>query len=283
MRGAFGRHGKALGLGFAHHLHAACRGDVLDVQRCARKAAERYIALDLQLLAFRGPTEHAQTRAAGALVDHAVADQALVLAMRHDDATELTRVVHHAAHHARVLDAAPVVGEGHGPVPGHIAHLGEGLALKPPGARAHHVDAALPYLLGHALHIFQREGVVDGGSGVGHAGDGGEAPMGGRAGAARDVLLLLLAGISQMHVDVHQPGDDHLAGKVALLGVGGLQSCAHRADRAVLHQDVDDFVETDLRVDHACVLQQLTHFHSLPTAGTTLPCACRCPRRPDPR
>ncbi len=48
--------------------------------------------------------------------------------------------------------------------------------------------------------------------GVRHARDRGEAAGDGRGGAGRDRLLVLLAGLAQVHVHVDQAGDDHQAG-----------------------------------------------------------------------
>ena len=79
------------------------------------------------------PTLESQTGRDLALVDLAVADQILVLAVAHKDLAEHLAVVHAATEHARTLHAATVVGEGDGAVGDHIAHLGHGLALKTAG------------------------------------------------------------------------------------------------------------------------------------------------------
>ena len=281
MRRGLGRDGQTLGLRLTHQINATRRGDVLDVQRRASKAAQGDIACDLQFLAFRRPAKHTQARAAHALVHHAVAHQVFVLTVRHDDLAELIGVIHDAAHHAGALHAMAIVGEGNGAVAHHIAHFGERLARQALRAGAHHVNAALPHLFGHTLHVFNRDGVVDGGLGVGHACHGSEAAMRSGARAAGDVFLLLLAWVTQMHVDVYQTGRDNLARAIDFFGVGSRKTLAHLGNLAVLNKDVADFVEFDLRVDYACVLKQKGHYRSLPTAGTVQPCACRYLRTPD--
>ena len=61
------------------------------------------------------PALESQTGRDLALVDLAVADQVLVLAVAHKDLAEHLAVVHAATEHARTLHAATVVGEGDAP------------------------------------------------------------------------------------------------------------------------------------------------------------------------
>ena len=77
---------------------------------------------------------------------------------------------------------------------------------------------------------------------------------GARAGG--DILLQLVAGLAQMHVDVHEAGDDDLPAQVALDALLHRKVLADLDDLPVAHEDVGRFVRTDLRVDHVGVLKQ---------------------------
>ena len=256
MRGDLAGDRQALGFRGANHIKAARSGDVLDVQLAAGKAAQGDVASDLQLLAFGRPTQKAQARRGDALIDLAIADQVLVLAVAHDHAAELAGVIHDAAHHAGGLDTAAVIGERDGAVCGHVAHLGERLALQALRAGTRHVHATLAGLGGDGLHILDGDGVVDDRVGVGHGANSREAAMGCGAGAAGDVFLLLEARLAQMHMHIHQARDDDLAGQVALDALLQGKALADLDDLAVADEDVGGFVQTDLRVDHVRVLKQ---------------------------
>ena len=65
------------------------RGDVLNVQRAAREARTAAMSRAIcELLACSWPAEHAEARGDDALVDLAVADKAVVLAVRHENLAE---------------------------------------------------------------------------------------------------------------------------------------------------------------------------------------------------
>ena len=84
-------------------------------------------------LACGWPAEHAEARGNDALVDLAVADKAVILAVRHENLAEHLAVIHGATHHAGVLHALAVIGEGNGAMGNHVAHLGDDLALQTVG------------------------------------------------------------------------------------------------------------------------------------------------------
>ena len=204
MRRDLARDGQALGPRGAYHVKAARRGDVLDVKLAARQAAQRDVAGDLQLFAFRRPAEQAEARGGNTFVDLAFAHQILVLAVAHDHAAELAGVVHDAAHHARALHAMAVVGERHGAVSDHVAHLGQRFTLQALRAGAGHVHAALAHLCGDGLHILHGHRVVHNRVRVRHGAHGREAAVCRRARAGSDVFLLLEARLAQMHMHIHQ-------------------------------------------------------------------------------
>ena len=273
VRGDLAGDAHAGGLGAAHELEPVGAGEVLDVQVGAGELGQLDVAGDVDLLAGRGPAQHAQAGGGDALVDLAGVDQALVLAVVHDGAAELYGVVHDAAHHAGVLDAAAVVGEGHGAVGAHVAHLGEHLALEAAGARAGHVHAAHAGRGGAVADELDAGGGVGDGVGVGHADDVGEAAVHRGAAAGGDVLLVLEAGLPQVDVDVDQAGHEHAAGGVAHAGaLRGGEALTHGGDAAALNEHVDDGVQPDLRVNRAgAPNQRCLHLLLLQAAGTVRP------------
>ena len=273
VRGDLAGHGQAVGLGGAHEVEALLRGDVADVQRALGKTDELDVAVDLELLGERRPAEHAQARGGAALVDDAVARERLDLAVRERDAVELGDVLHAGAHHAGGLHAVAVIGEGRGAGVGHVADLGERLALL---AARHGADGA---------HVAQAAGVaaldlvadlgarVGHGVGVGHGGHVGEAAVDGRGGARLDGLLVLEAGVAEVDVHVHEAGDEVLVVRVDDgRALGGLERLGHSGDLVALDQNVAEAVETDLRVDDVGALKQKCHCSLLPAAGTSRPC-----------
>ena len=251
-----------------HELQAMGGGDVLDVQLGAGQLGDLDIAGDLQLLACRRPALEGQTGRDLALVDLAVTDQVLVLAMAHKDLAEHLAVVHAATEHACTLHAATVVGEGDGAVGNHIAHLGHSLALKTAGHGARRIDAAVADLGSAGLDELNNGAVIGNGVGVGHGAHAGEAALGSCAGAALDVLFDLVAGLAQVDVHVHQAGDEVFTGKVADLGSLGGEVLADLGDLVAVDQDVNDTVKLDGRVDDVGILKKQGHYRHLQAADT---------------
>ena len=281
VRADLGRDGQALSLGGTNELSATGGGDVADVERAAREAAELDVASNLDLLTGGRPAGDAEAGAHAALVDHAVLSQGLDLAVAGDGTIELTDVVHHGAEHAGALHAMAVIGKHAGALGDHIADLGQGLAFLATSAGTDGADVheaggvALGDLVAHALAR------VGHGVGVGHGGDVCEATGGSGGGARLDGLLVLVAGVAEVDVDVDQARDEVLARAIDDLGaLGGLDVRAHAGDASALDEDVGNGVEADLRVDDMSTLNQ-QHSLLLQAAGTSRPCGCRGPRRPD--
>ena len=268
VRGGLAGNLNASGLTGTHDLQAVGGGDVLDVQLGTGQLGDLDVAGDLKLLASRRPALKGQTGRDLALVDLAVTDQVLVLAMAHKDLAEHLAVVHAAAEHARTLHAATVVGEGDGAAGDHIAHLGHGLALKTAGHGARRIDAAVADLGSAGLDELHDGAVIGDGVGVGHGAHAREAALGSSAGAAFDVLFDLIAGLTQMDVHVHQAGDEVLAGKVADLGSLDGEILADLGDLVAVNQDVNDTVKLDGRVDDVGILKKQGHYRHLQAADT---------------
>ena len=265
--------------GLAGDLHTSCLagtndlqamggGDVLDVQLGTGQLGDLDIASDLQLLACRRPALQSQTGRDLALVDLAVTDQVLVLAMAHKDLAEHLAVVHAATEHACTLHAATVVGEGDGAVGDYITHLGHSLALKTAGHGARRIDAAVADLGSAGLDELHDGAVIGDGVGVGHGTNAGEAALGSCAGAALDVLFDLVAGLAQVDVHVHQARNEVLTGKVADLGSLGGEVLADLGDLVAVDQDVNDTVKLDGRVDDVGILKKQGHYRHLQAADT---------------
>ena len=258
----------ASGLTGTHDLQAMCGGDVLDVQLGTSQLGDLDVAGDLELLAGSRPALESQTGRDLALVDLAVADQVLVLAVAHKDLAEHLAVVHATTEHARALHAATVVGEGDGAVGDHIAHLGHGLALKTAGHGARRIDAAVTDLGSAGLDELHDSAVIGDGIGVGHGAHAGKAALGSCAGAALDVLFDLVAGLAKVNVHIHQAGDEVLAGKVADLGSLDGEILADLGDLVAVNQDVNDTVKLDGRVDDVGILKKQGHYRHLQAADT---------------
>ena len=268
MRSGLAGNLNASGLTGTHDLQAMCGGDVLDVQLGTGQLGDLDVAGDLKLLAGGRPALEGQTGRDLALIDLAVTDQILVLAMAHKDLAEHLAVVHATTEHARPLHAATVVGEGDGAVGNHIAHLGHGLAFKTAGHSARRIDAAVADLGSARLDELDDGAVIGDGVGVGHGAHAGKAALGRRAGTALDVLFDLIAGLTQVNVHVHQAGDEVLAGKIADLGSLGGEVLADLGDLVTVDQDVDDTVKLDRRIDDVGILKKQGHYRHLQAADT---------------
>jgi len=267
-------HGQALGLGAADEIEPLGGGDVRDVQGAAGETAELDVAIDLELLAERRPAEHAEAGARTAFVDDAARGERLDLAVGDGDAVELGDVLHAGAHHAGALHAVAVVGEGAGPLHDHVADLRERLALlaaREGADRADVHEAGTPAVVDLVADLGAGVGH---GVGVGHRGDVGEAAVGRRTAARLDGLLVLEAGVAEVHVHVDETRDEVLAGRVDDLGVRRrLEADADLDDVLVVDEHVTDVVKTHLRVDDVGTPKQKRHCSLLPEAGTSRPCA----------
>ena len=268
VRGGLAGNLNASGLTGTHDLQAMGGGDVLDVQLGTGQLGDLDVASDLELLAGSRPALESQTGRDLALVDLAMADQVLVLAVAHKDLAEHLAVVHATTEHTRALHAATVVGEGDGAVGDHIAHLGHGLALKTAGHSARRIDAAVTDLGSTGLNELHDGTVIGNGIGVGHGAHASKAALCSCAGAALDVLFDLVAGLAKVNVHIHQAGDEVLAGKVANLGSLDGEILADLGDLVAVNQDVNDTVKLDGRVDDVGILKKQGHYRHLQAADT---------------
>ena len=105
--------------------------------------------------------------------------------------------------------------------------------------------------------------VIAHGLGIGHGAHIGVAALGSRAATALDGLLVLKAGVAEMHMDVHKTGDDVLAGRINdPAALSGLNAFAELANLAVVaHKNVEHGVEPNLGVDEMATLKQQHCLH----------------------
>ena len=129
----------------------------------------------------------------------------IVLAVVEDRQSEHLRVFDRAVHELVGLDAEAVVGEGDDARLLERAVWGELLALHADGDAAGGIDVDRG---GGRDGFDQRDGagVVHDGRGVGHAHDGSESAGGGGLRTGEDGFLVRLAGLAEMHMDVHEAG-----------------------------------------------------------------------------
>ena len=183
--------------------------------------------------------------------------------MADGDAVELRDVVHGRAQHAGRLHAAAVVGVGAHARLVEVADLGQALAGLTLGDGTDGMDAGKPGGGSLGKLVDDNGGVVAHGLGVGHGAHIGVAALGSRAATALDGLLVLKAGVAEMHVDVHETGDDVLSGRINdLAALSGLNAFAELADLAIVaHENVEHGVEPNLGVDEMATLKQQHCLH----------------------
>lgn len=173
-----------------------------------------------------------------------------------------------------------VIGEGHAAVLDHIAHLGDDLALEALRHGTGGVHAAVALGGGDGLDVLDHDAVVGHGLGVGHGAHAGEATVRGSGGLGLDVALGLKAGLAQMHVHVHQTGDEIPAGKIDDFGSIAREVLADSGDLVALDEHVYTSVKLDGRVDDVGILKKQGHYRHLQAADTGQPCARRYRRTP---
>ena len=167
-----------------------------------------------------------------------------------------------------------VIGEGAGALHDHVADLGELLALLASRKRSDGTHVAQARLAGVVELVADLGAGIGHRVGVGHGRHVGESAVRCRAGAGLDGLLVLEAGVTEVHVHVHKAGHQVLAAGVDdLAALGRLEALPHGSDLAVVDKHVADAIEVDLRIDRVRTPKQKGHCSLLPEAGTSRPCA----------
>ncbi len=201
-------------------LNAGGRGEVRDVQRRPAGPLPRLAPL-LQRphLRLRMLAGHAKLTRQRTVVHHPAGGERFVLGMSDEDQPQLSAAqqgltsLSEGAQHERVVADRDAAGIAQGrEVRERLAVIAAGRGADdahPAPRRAPDARADLP-------HVVRGVGCR---AGVGHCADGCEAAADGRARPALDRLLLLGAGLAQVHVQVNQPGADDLPGGVYHLRV----------------------------------------------------------------
>src|SRR5581483_3430914 len=130
------------------------------------------------------------------------------------------------AHKLVVLHAAAIGGDSDAARALERSGGGDLLALLPGSDAPGGINPDDGIAVGDILDELDRAGVVRHRHGVGHADDGGETAGGGGARAARDGLLVRLAGLAEVDVNIDQAGAGDEAGGIDLAGaffVGGAE------------------------------------------------------------
>ena len=177
--------------------------------------------------------------------------------MLHDELVEGPRIGQGAAHDLGVCHRLQPVGKGDGPAFRQEADLGELAAFQVPGHRGVGVDLHALRLAGAPRDELDPGDVVDHRVGVGQADHGGDAA--GRRGAAGAVhgLLVLLAGLADLHAHVDQAGRQAGAAAVdplrAFRDAVGEEAGPEIGDLAVLGEQAAGRIEAAGRVEQAGV------------------------------
>ena len=176
--------------------------------------------------------------------------------LAHDQA-EGARVAERAPHHLAVGDREAVVGEADRAGLGQHAHLGELPPFQPLGHGTNRIDLDPLGLARAALHELDQRHVVDHGLGVGHAGDAGHPARCRREAACGNSLLVLVAGLAEVHVHVDEAGCHAVAAAIdrgdPLRHAVGEEFRPEVGDRAVLREQRTGAVEPAFRVQQAGV------------------------------
>ncbi len=213
------------------------------MQPTAGEPGERQVAGHDDLLGLRRDPREAQQGRGVTFVHLPALGEVGVLGVLEDDHAEGPGVLQGEPHHARGLDAVPVVGEDPDPCLGHLADVGERLPLQPARDRPGRVHLAQAGLVGERPNLGDHGHVVGDRVGVRHGAQGGEPPSGGGSRSRLDGLLVFGSGLAEVGVEVHQARGHDEATCVDDLGPGrDGHPRVHRRHDPILDEHVGDGV-----------------------------------------
>ena len=251
----------------AEQVDGAAGRHVAEVHPATRQLGEDDVAGHHDLLGRGRDPFQTEPRRDQPLVHHPARSERRLLAVVGDRDVERARVLERRAHQVSGDDRLAVVGHGHRPRPHHLAEFGELFALLAHRHRADRIDAG--QARAHRLPDDEpdRRLVVGHRVSVRHRAHGREPARHGRAGARRHRLLVLVAGLAQVHVHVHQSRGDDLPRHVPHVGLGSRQPRPDACDLAVLEEEVGSLVEATARIDHPAAAQHQRSHQCIPPAS----------------
>ena len=190
---------------------------------------------------------------------HDPAGQGPVLAVADHHQAEIAGVLQRPAHQLAVLHRPAIIGHGDRTGRLQLAKLSQLVPLAAFAHRAHRIDPHRRLFSPRADHRRHR-GTVIHRRGVGHAGNGGEAPRRRSPRPGQNVFFVFLPGFTQMDMHVGQSGHDPAARGIDLGRVRrGL--LAGRSDAPGDDQQVAGLIDPVGRVDDAAVCYAPVRLH----------------------
>ena len=206
VRRDFRGHAHAAPLGLPDQRHAPGGTDVGHVQPGACVLGEHDVSSHDGFFADRRDSAQAQHDRPRPLMHRPAVAQRCVLAVFDDRQSDLPRIAHRPPQQPSVLHGIPIIRERHRPRGRQRGNRCQLLAQASLGDGRDWQDAAGAGAGSAPLDIFHNGRMVDRRDRVGHAGHGGEPALHGGHGPRRDILLMRLTRIAEVHVHVHQAG-----------------------------------------------------------------------------
>lgn len=223
----------------ADRFHAHFRGDVLDVDMGAGGVGEADVAVDDDLLGAGGGAGDAELVGGRAVVEGAGAGELRHLAVGGEEHAELRGVLHGAVEQGGVGGGVAVVGEHFHPGGAHAVDARHFLALAAFRDAAGGEDGDAGVAAAGFEHGGDGGTGIEGGGGVGHHHQAGDAAVDRGLGAGGDVFLVLTAGLAEMDVGVEKAGAEDAVLAVdhpCIAGIG--EAGGYFVDDSVADQDV---------------------------------------------
>ena len=215
-----------------HLLDRLLDVQVADVQRPALVARDAEVAGDHRRLGDRRVADQPEPGADRALVHVGRARERRVLAVQREHPPGRRGVLQRAPQQRGREHRAAVVGVAAGAVVGELAERRELLAELPHRDRGQEPDAHARVERGPLVQRVEHLRGVDHRVGVGHREHAAVAAGGGRRGAGREILLVLLAGRAQVHVRIDEGGQQRAAVGLDHLDAGRARRARRRAPRS---------------------------------------------------
>ena len=267
MRGDLRGHAQPARLGVGHRRQRRLGREVAAVQRRARLLGQRDVPLHHHGFGRRRLPAQPQPRRNDPVVHDAAGRDGRVLAVLRQRDVEIGQVLEGPPRDGRVGHRVAVVRNGHRARIAQARELGQvaaGAADRDAGDRQH-PRVGSGRRVEHAGDQHRR---INRRRRVGHRADRREAAARRGPRAGRDRLLVLLAGLAQVHVQVDEAGSDDESRRVQHgRAVGRFQAGPGFGDAPVAEQQVERRVDAVAGVDQAAAADQDRCRHSPPLAS----------------